>query len=290
MRRRPARAFTERNRRHSPPHPRRPGGGSRHGSDELRRPPVRTRAPAPAAGQRRGASTLRPQHRHRGTTWPPPRAWSRPTSSCITTRPGRGRCCCRPTTRPPTSNPRCLSSPGSRVTRPSRDARPCWQRGRARRPGRGHDRARRRPPRPRTRGPGGIGERLAAPGQQHVPQDPRGLAGVAVGQRATARAASVSRRSTSTASGGTARRYPAGCDSITSSIPAWRSWARRRETSVCSALPGLPGRSSGQISPASERARHDAPSIQGKQSEQNPQLAAANVDRAARLVPYLKRA
>jgi len=33
---------------------------------------------------------------------------------------------------------------------------------------------------------GGIGERLAAPGQQRVPQDPRGLAGVAAGQRATA--------------------------------------------------------------------------------------------------------
>ena len=67
---------------------------------------------------------------------------------------------------------------------------------------------------------GGIGERLAAPGQQRVPQDPRGLAGVAVGQRA----------------------------------------------------------------------RHDTPGVQGKQSEQNPQLAAADVDRAARLVPHLKRA
>ena len=63
----PARAFTERDRRHSPPLPRRPGGGSRHGSDELHRPPVRTRAPAPVAGQRRRASALRPQYRRRGT-------------------------------------------------------------------------------------------------------------------------------------------------------------------------------------------------------------------------------
>lgn len=36
--------------------------------------------------------------------------------------------------------------------------------------------------------------------------------------------------------------------------------------------------------------RHDTPGVQGKQSEQNPQLAAADVDRAARLVPHLKRA
>ena len=36
--------------------------------------------------------------------------------------------------------------------------------------------------------------------------------------------------------------------------------------------------------------RHDTPGVQGKQCEQNPQLAATDVDRTARLIPYLKRA
>ena len=66
--------------------------------------------------------------------------------------------------------------------------------------------------------------------------------------------------------------------------------ARSRETSVWSALPGLPGGSSGQICPASEPAWHDTPGAQGEQSEQNPQLATADVDLAPRLVPHLKRA
>ena len=36
--------------------------------------------------------------------------------------------------------------------------------------------------------------------------------------------------------------------------------------------------------------QYDTPGVQGKQSKQNPQLAATDVDRAARLVPHLKRA
>ena len=45
--------------------------------------------------------------------------------------------------------------------------------------------------------------------------------------------------------------------------------------------PDLPGQRAG---------RHDTPGVQGKQCEQNPQLAAADVDRAPRLVSHLKRA
>ena len=58
-----------------------------------------------------------------------------------------------------------------------------------------------------------------------------------------------------------ARRCPAGCDSITSPAPAWRSSARSRETSVCSALPGLPGGSSGQSCPASVPAETTRPAF-----------------------------
>ena len=45
--------------------------------------------------------------------------------------------------------------------------------------------------------------------------------------------------------------------------------------------PDLPGQRAG---------RHDTPGVQGEQSEQNPQLTAADVDRAPGLVPHLKRA
>ncbi|MGB6584254.1 MAG: hypothetical protein WBF34_40655 [Streptosporangiaceae bacterium] len=47
---------------------------------------------------------------------------------------------------------------------------------------------------------------------------------------------------------------------------------------------------SGQISPAQRAGRHDTPGVQGEQSEQNPQLTAADVDRVPGLVPHLKRA
>ena len=66
--------------------------------------------------------------------------------------------------------------------------------------------------------------------------------------------ARVSNTVASTVSGGTARRYPAGCDSITWPSPARRSSARSRETRVCRALPGWPGGSSGHSCAASEPA------------------------------------
>jgi hypothetical protein len=42
--------------------------------------------------------------------------------------------------------------------------------------------------------------------------------------------------------------------------------------------------------PGQRSDRDDTPGVQGEQSEQHPQLAAADVDRASRLVPHLKRA
>jgi hypothetical protein len=45
--------------------------------------------------------------------------------------------------------------------------------------------------------------------------------------------------------------------------------------------PELPGQHAGG---------HDTPGVQRQQSEQNPQLAAADADRVPRLVPHLQRA
>ncbi len=53
---------------------------------------------------------------------------------------------------------------------------------------------------------------------------------------------------------------------------------------------GIAGRVVGPDLVGQRARRHDTPGVQGEQSEQNPQLAAAYVDRAARLVPQQERA
>ena len=53
---------------------------------------------------------------------------------------------------------------------------------------------------------------------------------------------------------------------------------------------GVSGRVVGPDLLGQRAGRHDTPGVQGEQSEQNPQLATADVDRAPRLVAYLTRA
>ena len=57
-----------------------------------------------------------------------------------------------------------------------------------------------------------------------------------------------------------------------------------------SALIGVAGRVVGPDLPGQRAGRDDTPGVQGEQSEQNPQLATTDVDRAPRLVAHLKRA
>jgi hypothetical protein len=42
--------------------------------------------------------------------------------------------------------------------------------------------------------------------------------------------------------------------------------------------------------PGQRASRDDTPGVQGQQSEQDPQLAAADANRASRLIPHLERA
>jgi hypothetical protein len=53
---------------------------------------------------------------------------------------------------------------------------------------------------------------------------------------------------------------------------------------------GVSGRVAGPELVGQRARRNDTPGVQRKQSEQDPQLAAADVDWAPRLVPHLKRA
>jgi hypothetical protein len=101
--------------------------------------------------------------------------------------------------------------------------------------------------------------------------------------------ASASKASASTASWGTTSRYPAGCDSITSSRPA----AEFGPQPGNQRLQGVTGVHRQFIGPqlVGERGRrHDTPGIQGEQNEQDAQLTAADGDGAPVLVSYLKRA
>ena len=137
---------------------------------------------------------------------------------------------------------------------------------------------------------GGVGERLAPPGQQGVPQDPSGLAGVAVGQRATTLGSQRLerhhvdriRRHGETVSG--RMRLDHVVDSGLAQFgPQPGDQCLERVARVARRVPGpdLSGQRAG---------RDDTPGVQGEQGEQNPQLATADVNRAPRPVPHLKRA
>jgi len=55
-------------------------------------------------------------------------------------------------------------------------------------------------------------------------------------------------------------------------------------------IAGITGRVVGPELPGQRAGRDDTPGVQGEQSEQDPELAPADVDRTPRLVPHLKRA
>jgi len=55
-------------------------------------------------------------------------------------------------------------------------------------------------------------------------------------------------------------------------------------------IAGVAGRIVGPEFPGQRAGRDDTPGVQREQSEQDPQLAAADMDGAPRLVPHLKRA
>ena len=137
---------------------------------------------------------------------------------------------------------------------------------------------------------GGVGQRLAPPGEQRVPQDPRGPARVAVGQRAAALRGQLleghhvdrARRHGQAVSGRVRLDHVAR--------PGLAQFGPQPGNQRLQRVARVAGRVLGPELPGQRADRDDTPGIQGKQSEQHPQLAAADVDRAPRLVPHLKRA
>ena len=137
---------------------------------------------------------------------------------------------------------------------------------------------------------GRVGQRLAPPGEQRVPQDPRGLDRVAVGQRAPALCGQFLERGHvdrarrhGQAVSGRVRLDHVACPGLAQlgSQPGDQRLQR---------VAGVAGRVLGPELPRQRAGRDDTPGVQGEQGEQHPQLAAADVDRAPRLVPHLKRA
>ena len=138
--------------------------------------------------------------------------------------------------------------------------------------------------------PGGVGEGLAPPGEQRLPQDPRGLAGVAVGQRTAALGGQrlEGRHVDRVRRHGEAVAGRVRLDHVADSGLA--QFGPQPGDQRLQRVAGIARRVAGPELPGQRAGRHDTPGVQGQQSEQNPQLAAADVDRAPRLVPHLKRA
>jgi hypothetical protein len=135
--------------------------------------------------------------------------------------------------------------------------------------------------------PGRVGQRLAPPGEQRIPQNPRGRFGVAVRQRAAAlgrqrlegRHVDRVRRHREAVSGRVRLDHVAD-PGLAQFGPQPGNQCLQRVAGIARGVvgPDLPGQRAG---------RHDTPGVQGEQSEQNAQLTTAYVDQAPRLVPHL---
>jgi hypothetical protein len=137
---------------------------------------------------------------------------------------------------------------------------------------------------------GGVGQWLAPPGEQRVPQNPRGLRRVAVGQRAAALRGQFleGHHVDRTRRHGQAVPGRVRLDHV--ARPGLAQFGPEPGNQGLQCITGVAGRIVRPEFPGERAGRDDTPGVQREQSEQDPQLAAADVDWAPRLVPHLKRA
>ena len=137
---------------------------------------------------------------------------------------------------------------------------------------------------------GGVGQRLAPPGEQRVPQDPRGLPRVAVGQRTAALRGQFLEGHHVDRFRRHGQAVPGGVRLDHVARPSLAQFGPQPGNQGLQGVAGVSGRVVGPEFPGQRGHRDDTPGVQREQSEQDPQLAAADVDWAPRLVPHLKRA
>jgi len=137
---------------------------------------------------------------------------------------------------------------------------------------------------------GGVGQWLAPPGEQRVPQDPRGQPRVAVGQRTAALRGQFLEGHHVDRLRRHGQAVPAGVRLDHVARPGLAQFGPQPGNQGLQGVAGVSGRIVGPEFPSQRGHRNDTPGVQREQSEQDSQLAAANVDLAPRLVPHLKRA